>query len=275
MTESARDARTLTVLLHDRRVILGVVVVALAPAFIVTQSIVNRYHAQRHDLAIEWSSRGEQDLLRNPADAVADFRAALSYSSDRPEDRLRLSQALIAANRPVEARAHLLTLWAEEPGNGPINFALARLAAADGDVAGAVRYYHAAIDGAWESGAAAARRSARLELARLLLSKGQNIRAQAELIALIDDLPGDPALITDVGNLLIEAGADGRAMVLLQRALEIAPENARAARLAGQIQFRLGDFALAHGYLLTAAKSGVLDQDDQMKLDISGKVPDA
>src|SRR5262249_11403329 len=78
-----------------------------------------------------------------------------------------------------------------------------------GDLVDAVRFYHGAIDGAWEEGgAAAARRDARLELVRLLLNSGQNLRAQAELIALVGDLPPDATLITDVGDLLVEAGAD-------------------------------------------------------------------
>ena len=251
--------------LRDRRVVLGIVVVALVPAFVITQAIVVRYRARRHQLAVEWAERGQRDLSRHPAAAVADFQTALSYTIDTREDRLRLAEALIAAQRPVEARAHLVTLWTEEPGNGVVNLELARLAAADDDVQAAVRYYHAAIDGAWETGGAAARRQARVELARWLIEKGQQTRAQAELIALIDDLPDDATQITDIASLLVEAGADNRAIVLLRRALDLDPVNTRAAQLAGEIEFRSGDFPRARQYLSTA-KAGALPARDEAML---------
>ena len=256
----------------EPRFTLGVVIVALAPAFGATQAIVSHYRSQRHDLAVEWTARGQRDFPDNPTAAVADFQTALSYSGGDPDGRLQLAQALIAAKRPSEAQAHLLTLWAEEPGNGPINLALARLAAAQGDVSQSVRYYDAAIDGAWRSEATTARRDARLELARFLISKGQNIRAQAELIALIDDLPREPQAMTAVAALLIEAGADTRAIGLLQRALDIDPRNGQAARLAGEIEFRSGNYAQARQYLAIGATGGTLTPDDQASLDVSTRV---
>ena len=256
----------------EGRYTLGIVILALAPAFAATQAIVSHYRDRRHSLAVEWSTRGERDLAVNAEAAVADFQTALSYSGDDPADRLRLAQALIAARRPSEAEAHLLTLWAEEPGDGPINLALARLRAAEGDVSASMRYYDAAIDGAWTSGATAARRSTRLEFARFLISKGQDIRAQAELIALIDDLPRDPGAMTTVAGLLIQAGADTRAIGLLQRALEVDPDDGDAARLAGEIEFRFGDYARARQYLAIGAKSGTLTNDDQGLFDVSTRV---
>ena len=153
------------------------------------------------------------------------------------------------ANHPSEARAQLLTLWSEEPGNGRINLALARLAAADGDVAKAVRYYHAAVDGSWDANAQDARREARLEAAKLLLAHGQAVRAQSELIGIINDLPSDSGIITEVARLLISAGADARGLALLGRALALDPGNHTAARLAGQIAFRRGDYRTAREYL--------------------------
>ncbi|HTI38172.1 MAG TPA: tetratricopeptide repeat protein [Vicinamibacterales bacterium] len=253
----------------DRRTIVGLSIGALIPAFALTHTVVARYRVSRHRLAEEWSARGERDLSDAPEAAVVDFQTALSFSPDRNDDRLRLAEALMQAHHPAEARAQLLTLWAEQPGNGRINLALARLAAEDGDVGHAVRYYHAAVDGSWDSGAQAARREARIESAKLLLAHGQLVRAQSELIGIISDLPSDSGTITSVAALLVSAGADSRARALLDRALALDPGNRDAARLAGQIAFRSGDYHGAREYFRVAEVS---DAESKEMLAISEDV---
>ena len=166
----------------DRRIALGILLASLVPAFALVHFLVAEYRSQRHELAVEWSLRGAQDLASNPSSAVTDFEAALSYGPERTSDRFQLAKALVAAGRPAEAEAQLLTLSAEDPANGEVSVELARIAAAREDLADAVRYYHAAADGRWTSNPAAARRDTRIELARLLMSHGQEARGQAELI---------------------------------------------------------------------------------------------
>jgi len=257
----------------DRRTLLGLLIAAIIPGFALTHTIVNRYRDGRQHLADEWSARGQRDLPVAAGAAVVDFETSLAYGPERTSDRLQLAEALIRADRPAEARAQLLTLWAEQPGSGPINLQLARLAAADGDVQESVRYYHAAIDGSWDTGATVARREARLELSKFLLANGQQTRAQSELIALTDDLPADSGLMTDVAGMLIDTGGDRRALVLLDRALALDPDNSTAAQLAGGIAFRQADYALARRYLLDAAKGdSALDPRAQEMLDVSREV---
>lgn len=261
-------------LVRDARVRLAVAVIGIVPAFAITIVIVGRYKDQRTALAHEWGTRGERDVATAPTAAVADFQTALAYRPDDPGERLRLAEALIAANQRDEARAHLLTLWAEAPGDGRINLDLAHLAAADGDVTQATRYYHAAIDGAWDTGATAVRRNTRLELAKLLLQKGQTVRAQAELIALIDNLPDDPALITEVGRLLVAAGAETRSIGLFERVLTLDPRDALAAQLEGEVQFRQGRYQIARELLARAKRNGAtLGQQDAMMLAASERIP--
>jgi tetratricopeptide (TPR) repeat protein len=255
-----------------RRLALGLIIAGLVPALILARALVHRSQVSRQQLAEQWSAQGRRDLDRRPAAAVTDFETALSYASGRADDRLRLADALIGAGRPAEARAQLLTLWPDEPGSGPINLQLARLAAAGRDVTDAVRYYHAALDGSWERGGAAARRGARLELAKMLLANGQKLRAQAELIALIDDLPDDAGVMTDVGSLLVDAGADNRALPLFRQALRLDPANARAARLAGDVEFRAADYRAARDDFEAAAKIAPLDPAGRDRLDVSARV---
>ncbi|HVZ23867.1 MAG TPA: tetratricopeptide repeat protein [Vicinamibacterales bacterium] len=257
--------------LLERRIVLIVVIAAVVPAFGLTDVLVNRYRDSRQGLAQEWTTRGQQDLAARPGAAVEDFQTALSYAPDRSDTRFLLAKALIADHRPSEASSQLLTLSDEQPGSGEINLELARIAGGEQDLPTAVRYYHAAIDGAWESGATTARREARLELARLLMAHGQAVRAQAELIALIDDLPMDVRLITEVGKLLADAGAPVRALSLFRRALELDPVDVRAASLAGELEFKSGDLVAARRDLRTAARNGALDPEARDMLDVANR----
>ncbi len=251
----------------DRRTVLALAITALIPFFALTHTLVARYRVSRQQLAAQWSARGQRDVPRAPAVAVVDFETALSFGPERSADRLRLAEALIQAGEPVEARAQLLTLWTEQPGNGRINLELARLAAGDGDVRQAVRYYHAAVDGSWDTGAATARREARLEAAKLLLAHGEHFSAQSELIALIDDLPSDSGFITQVAGLLMDAGATTRAKALLDRALSLDRHNRTAARLAGTLAFRDQDYRAAREHLRAADSADADAQEMLMESD--------
>jgi tetratricopeptide (TPR) repeat protein len=257
------------------RVRLAIVILGIVPAFVLTFLLVSRYKAQRVQFAREWTVRGERDMKRSPAAAVADFETALAYGPDDAARRLRLAEALTASGARHEARAHLLTLWAQTPGDGRLNVDLARLAAADGDVTEATRYYHAAIDGAWDIGAAAARRTARVELAALLLRAGQPVHAQAELIALVDDLPPDAALITRVGRMLVDAGAESRSIPLFERARALDRKNGTAALLEGEVQFRARRYTAAHQLLAEAKHDGAtLSTADETMLAASARIPE-
>src|SRR5581483_982240 len=116
------------------------------------------------------------------------------------------------------------------------------------------------------SDAGASRRTARLELARFLIRRGDTTKAQAELIALSDDLPPNPEMITDTAALLVKAGAPQRATTVVQKALELDATNAPALRLAGEASFALADYRNAARYLDEAAQQAPLNpQDERMR----------
>jgi len=91
-----------------------------------------------------------------------------------------------------------LNLWERHPESAELNLELGRLAAKDGDVDQALRYFHSAVYGDWQSqDAMNLRRETRLELYGYLISLGAKSQAQAELSTLMrlpptaDRRPGD------------------------------------------------------------------------------------
>ncbi|MGE5245352.1 MAG: tetratricopeptide repeat protein [Betaproteobacteria bacterium] len=236
--------------------VLAVLLVALVPAFAFTSLVTRLYHQRERVLAEDWLRRGEAALgSGRPDEAVDDLRTALVFSHEAPSFRLRLVDALVQANHPVEAHAQLTTLLDQQPGSGTINLQLARLAARAGDLQEAARYYDSAINGIWDANAEERRRAVRLEFASWLLQRGEPARAQAQLIALSADLPPGSPLETQVGQMLVDAGSPRRASELFADVLRRNPRDPAALEGAGVAAFQLGDYAAARRHLAAAAQT--------------------
>src|SRR5690349_16299828 len=125
----------------------------LAAGFFALTFSVNRLYAEkRRSLSAYWFQQGQLELEEDrPQNAIPDLRTALLYSHENRRYVFMLARALAAANRVPEARSYLLNLLEEEPGYGPINLELARLAAKDNDPNQARRYFNGAIYGAWDT----------------------------------------------------------------------------------------------------------------------------
>ena len=143
-----------------------------------------------------------------PNVAADDYRTALSYDPENEDYRLRLGQALVAANRLNEARAHLLSLWEDEPASGDVNLTLARLFAKRQDPKSAIRYYNDAINGVWDDDPRKHRIDVRFELSNYLLQQRRTTEAQSELMALLAE---DPRDLADQLRLRWPPAASGRA----------------------------------------------------------------
>ncbi len=232
----------------ERETLLLASIVALVILFGITGVASNLYHTERKGLALE------------------DFRTALSYSPDNALYRLRLAQSLVAANRPDEARSHLLTLWRDEPGNSTVNLELARLAAGRGDTADAIRYFHNAIYGVWQTDPVKHRLQARLELSEYLLKKNEKGQAESELIALADTLPPDAKLYTRVAGMFREAGDPNRALSTYKQALEIDRHEQAALVGVGESAFEMADYRIAVEYLERAVRTGAASETDKAEL---------
>ena len=247
--------------LHVRPSFLAVVLV-ISIAFAAATVFANRfYQSQQKRLGRMWFQRGQAALAAGqPRSAVLDLRNALYFSHDNPDYRLRLAEALLAARHIPEAQSYLVTLWQDEPGNSTVNLELARLAAQQGETQAALRYYHGAIYGLWPDGGAAARRQqSRLELIQYLLRLHETTQADAELIALIPELPQMVAAHVEVGQLFLQAGDEERASQEFEEALRRNPKDPAALRGAGEAAFQLGQYQSATRYLEQAFKLGARD----------------
>lgn len=243
-----------------------VLVLFLAAIFCAATIFAARfYQAKQLQLGKMYFGRGQAALTAGQAPAaIQDFRDALYYSHDDPNYRLRLAEALVAADRIPEAQSYLLTLWQDQPSNSTVNLQLARLALKQGNTQAALRYYHGAIYGLWPEGEAAARRlQTRLELIHYLLRLHDSTQADAELIALTSELPRSAAAHTQVGALFLQTGDQERALQEFQQALRFDPREPAAALGAGQAAFQSGQYRSAERYLDRALRLSPHSPDAQ------------
>jgi predicted Zn-dependent protease len=256
-----------------RRVVILLTLAGVVVMFVFTSLLVARYRAEERRLGREWYRRGEAALAaKQPDRAIDAFRNALAYSRENTEYRLRLAESLSAAGRVDEAHAYLVRLWEEQPGNGRVALALARVAVQRGEITDAERYYHAAIYGAWDSAADARQRQVRLELANVELRRGATQVAEADLVALAGQLPDSSPLHTEVGTLLLRVGSVPRALREFTRALSLNPDDAHAAAGAAEANFELGDYDAARQLARRAEAAGIADQHVREIADVSALV---
>ena len=248
-------ARLLDLQLYIRQqpVMLALLALLGVIFFLAVAGLSRAYHAQREALGDRWFSRGVADLnARRYDSAVTEFRSALLYSRDNYDYQLNLAEALIGLGRTAEAYSYLVNLWEQEPENGVVNLELARIAAQRGQTEQAQRYYHNAIYAVWPRDQEAKRRETRLELIEYLLSINSRAQAQAELIALQENLGEDPAQQKRVGDLFLRAQDYEHALAAYRMSLKSDRHNAAALAGAGWAAFQLGRYPLAERYLQAA-----------------------
>lgn len=238
-----------------RESVLIASVTLLGVLFAFTGFVTQRYHATRRALAQRWYKRGEADLQSShPEKAIEDLETALVYVPGNGVYRLRLAEALEAAQHLGEAQAYLLSLWSDEPANGEVNRDLGRLAIRAGNIPEALRYYHNAIYGIWSENPEQSSRNARLELCQALLARQDTRDTEAELIALAGDLPEDAELHARVGNMFLATSDFDRGLRQFQRALALSPQLEAALLGAGQASFELARYEEAQPYLERALR---------------------
>ena len=239
---------------REATIIISLVAVGVL-LFAVAWVLTRTFERRRDALARRWFNAGQQALTASqPQTAVADLRSALFYKDDDLY-RLRLAEALAQANYTDQAKAYLLNLWEERPGSGNINLELARVAAQQHNTADAMRYYHGAIFGVWESDAIERRLETRLELVRFLLQQNQTSSAYAEISSLAASIPPDnPEMRTTAGDLFARTGDSANALTQYEMALKNDPHSFAALSGAAREAFASGKFRRAKQHLNAALR---------------------
>jgi thioredoxin-like negative regulator of GroEL len=261
---------------YSREIVLLTTLLLLLVFIIFTAFAARMYHKKYHVLGDEWFARGDQDFHSgNAAAALGDYSNALVYSPSNSNFQFHLAKALAATGRNEEARAYLVTLLSDSPGSGEINFELARIAAHSGPktMSDALRYYHAAIYGVWDTDPIAMRWQVRKELCDYLLDNNSMNQAEAEIIALADNTgPEDFAGQKTAGELLLRARMWGRALQLFQTLLSHDPHDEDALEGSATAAFQLAQYSQAEGYLERLPREALAKPELARIHEISGNV---
>jgi len=236
-------------ILRDSLAILSLTL-ATAVIFAITLFLFRSFSAHRATLAQQAYQQGLAALqAHHPDDTVTALRAALSYAPGDLDYEQTLAEALGETGRPPqmeESYQYFMGLWEAKPGSGPINLALARLAAKRNDRAAAVNFYRAAIYGTWEGDGVARRADVRLELARYFIGNRDLAAARLELLIAGGNAPDDYSRDMSLGALLEQAQDATDASIFYQRAAAAKPSDPAALEAAGRLAYQSGDFESAH-----------------------------
>ena len=210
------------------------------------------------DIASTWYRSGRQQLNAGDINgAIESFRNATTNDHDNRVYTLALATALAAADHIEEARQALLRLRASAPENGEINLNLARLAAKEGKMPDAVRYYHNALFGTWQPDQMTSQPAkVRTELVEFLLGRGYTSQALSELLILSADIPDTEQAHSEVGRLFLAAGDSQDALDHFSRVLRLNGKNADALSGAGRANFNLAEYSKAFRFLEAAVTNG-------------------
>ncbi|MGA8622154.1 MAG: tetratricopeptide repeat protein [Candidatus Sulfotelmatobacter sp.] len=245
-------------------VILLLLTLGAISGFAAVGHLVARYNANQQARGRKLYAQGLAAAEAGRDDeAINDFRAALTCDPSNSQYQLSLARALRDSNDPRrldEAESYLLALWQRAPQDAAINLALARVAAHRGSIEEAVRYYHNAMYGVWNSDPDSNRNKARIELIEFLLKKNALAQADSELIALAASLPpNDPAAHLQAAQLFEQAQDYRGALAQYEYVLRLDPTNAAAMAGAGEAAYRSGDYAAAERYLRNAVNANPED----------------
>jgi tetratricopeptide (TPR) repeat protein len=173
--------------------------------------------------------------LHDLAGALSQYHAALALERDNDAARRGLALTLLSLERWAEAESYVRDLLREEPTDGVLNRALARIQAARGQEEESRKAYQRAIYGQWPAAPADERITTRFELIEYLRRVARREEVVAELLTLKAELPpGQISAARRVAGLFAEAGEIAAAIDVLNASLATAPRDAELlVQLAG------------------------------------------
>ena len=263
----------------SRRLVPGVIAAGLAVLLVI--GFLNYYYrSARSERAEQYYKTGNELLQQDRDDeAVQQFRDALSGAPGNPQYRLALGLALAKDQHLAEASVYLNALLKRDPENALANLGEARIAAAQGKTAEAVKFYQRAIDGAWPAGQERNRMLARFEVASLLEKSGQRTQAIAQLLAALGPAGSDTSVKKKIGQLLLGYGAPREASDVFRDVVRSGPPDASAYAGLGQAELALENYQESRDAFQKALQRNPSDETSKKLLALSQRVlaldPDA
>ena len=260
-------------ILNNQIVLLAALSVGAVGVFIFTRHMAAHERQLRRRIAAVWFERGVQYMQAGETDkAVASFRSATANVENDPQYMLALANALAAQDHTQEALRLLVRLRDSDPENPDVNLSLARLAAQQGEVQEAVRYYQSALYGRWLSDRLDQRRRVRLEMVRFLLAHHEHYLATSELYVLENRTPDSVAAHIELAKLFAEANDLPHAFEEYAAAIRLDGSNVEALAAAGHLAFQVGNYPLAEQYLRAAQEANPDSRETQQLLTLTRAV---
>jgi tetratricopeptide (TPR) repeat protein len=258
------------------RVLLGLVIL-----FGVAGFLASSYREDRNTLAsIHFDAARTLAQQGREAEAIAEYRAALSLARGDFEYQLELALALMAEGNLNEAERHLQELLSIDPTRAIPNWALARIADRRDDVSTAETYYHRALYGFWppepppgsRPNSPVNRLEAHFELVEMLARIRATPRLLAELLLLSNELPADAAARKRVARLFLRAESPSNAGAIFADLVAQDEKDWEAFSGLGDAEFAQENYVAARNAFRTANRLNPEDSVTQARLDFSNQI---
>ena len=229
----------------------GLVVLYLdAKNYSEAQSVVAEVKKQRPKEPLGYLFEGDIAAERKAwPDAVAAYRAGLKAVPGTTELATRLYAALRAGGSDAEADKFAAEWLADRPKDAGFRQALAESATVRKDYPTAIRHYQSLL--ALQPDNPIVLNNIAWVLAQVKDPKALEYSEKANRIS-----PNQPAIMETLGMLLLDKGDVARAMEVLQKALELAPQSAPLKLSLARAQAKAGKTAEARKNLDELAKLG-------------------
>ena len=246
--------------------------VALVVLVLVGSFMSYFYRTERSSRAQRFFQDGQRLYAQDRNDeAIAQYRNAVSISHSA-EYRLALGLALAKTGSLDEASVYLNEVLRENPGSGPANLGLARVAAIKGQTDDSVLHYQRAIYGSWPAKIAENRLRTRLELVEALTKEGRNDQAKAELLTTASTLGSDAVAKKQVGRMLIRYGLPRDAADQFRGVVGQDPQDGDGFDGLGEAEFALGDYVAARRAFQRALRIDPADRLASKKSEICERI---
>ena len=215
----------------------------------IARGIAAALHAYGGDSVEALASRGEAELMFDPAAAERTAMAMRATGAPLSHSSLLLAQALRAHGRTDEAMATLAAVAASDQHYGDICYQRAAWCMEDGDLAGAE-----------EGVTIALRENPHSVYAAMGLANVQNRRKDydaviATLAPFVESLPHHARLQTNYADALLSKGSLDEALACVDRVIASEPAYEYASVTKAQVLARLGRFAEARQALAAAVQA--------------------